>query len=45
MTPASHTKVFPSLPLEEWEETKITLHLWLQIVGKVKLDLMPKRNH
>ncbi|MEM6830347.1 MAG: DUF5996 family protein, partial [Bacteroidota bacterium] len=38
-------KQFPELPLEKWEETKITLHLWLQIVGKIKLDLMPKRNH
>ncbi len=36
---------FPSLPLEAWEDAKITLHLWLQIVGKVQLDLMPRRNH
>ena len=36
---------FPPLPLEAWEDTKITLHLWLQIVGKVKLDLASKRNH
>ncbi|NQZ76210.1 MAG: hypothetical protein HRT61_08880 [Ekhidna sp.] len=36
---------FPALPLEAWENSKITLHLWLQIVGKIKLDLMPKRNH
>ncbi|MEL6560220.1 MAG: DUF5996 family protein [Bacteroidota bacterium] len=36
---------FPELPLEKWEESKITLHLWLQIVGKIKLNLMPKRNH
>lgn len=36
---------FPPLPLEAWGASKITLHLWLQIVGKIKLDLMPKRNH
>lgn len=36
---------FPTLPLEKWEESKITLHLWLQIVGKIKLGLMQKRNH
>ncbi|MEO1050975.1 MAG: DUF5996 family protein [Bacteroidota bacterium] len=36
---------FPPLPLEAWEDSKITLHLWLQIIGKIKLDLMPKRNH
>ena len=38
-------KQFPELPLEAWEQSKITLHLWLQIVGKVKLDMMPRRNH
>lgn len=36
---------FPPLPIEEWEETKNTLHLFLQIVGKVKLALFPKMNH
>jgi hypothetical protein len=36
---------FPPLPLEEWEETKNTLHLFLQIVGKARLALFPKMNH
>jgi hypothetical protein len=36
---------WPQLPLEAWEDTKITLHLWLQIIGKIKLDIMPHRNH
>jgi hypothetical protein len=36
---------FPELPLEKWEQSKITLHLWMQIVGKAKLDLMPWKNH
>jgi hypothetical protein len=36
---------FPSLPIEEWEETKDTLQLFLQIVGKVRLGLHPKMNH
>ena len=35
----------PELPLEHWEATKTTLHLWAQIVGKVRLALMPPRNH
>jgi Family of unknown function (DUF5996) len=35
----------PALPLEEWEETKDTLHLWLQIVGKVRLASAAPRNH
>jgi len=33
------------LPLEEWEATKNTLHLWVQIIGKTRLSLMPMRNH
>jgi hypothetical protein len=35
----------PELPLEAWEPTKITLHLWVQIVGKVKLASSAPRNH
>jgi Family of unknown function (DUF5996) len=35
----------PPLPLEEWESTKETLHLWLQIVGKVRLGIAPPQNH
>lgn len=35
----------PPLPLEDWEATKDTLHLWAQIVGKTRLALMPMRNH
>ena len=35
----------PPLPLEEWEQTKITLHLYLQILGKIQLALMPRKNH
>jgi uncharacterized protein DUF5996 len=35
----------PPLPIDEWEATKDTLHLWLQIVGKVRLACSPPRNH
>jgi Family of unknown function (DUF5996) len=35
----------PALPLEEWEATKDTLHLWAQIVGKVRMASFPPRNH
>jgi len=35
----------PELPLEAWEPTKATLHLWAQIVGKVKLAATAPRNH
>jgi len=35
----------PSLPLEDWEDTKETLHRYTQIVGKVRLEYSPFRNH
>jgi hypothetical protein len=35
----------PPLPLEPWEPIKNTLHLWVQIVGKVKMASLPPRNH
>ena len=36
--------LWPSLPYEEWKDTCDTLHLWMQIVGKVKLKLSPFLN-
>ncbi len=36
---------FPPLPLAAWEDSKTTLHLFLQIVGKVRMALHPKLNH
>jgi hypothetical protein len=35
----------PSLPLDSWAATKDTLHLWFQVVGKIKLAYMPPKNH
>jgi uncharacterized protein DUF5996 len=35
----------PPLPLDEWEPTKDTLHLWCQIVGKMRLASTAPRNH
>jgi hypothetical protein len=35
----------PSLPLEEWESTKDTLHLYMQEIGKVQLATRPPQNH
>ena len=37
--------VWPSLPLSTWIETRDTLHMWLQIVGKVRLVQGPPINH
>ena len=36
---------WPELPLAPWQETCETLHMWTQIVGKVRLALMPSVNH
>jgi hypothetical protein len=36
---------WPALPLAEWEKTYATLHMWSQIVGKVRLALAPLVNH
>lgn len=37
--------LFPPLPFDEWEATKDTLHLYAQIIGKIRLKLAPRRNH
>jgi Family of unknown function (DUF5996) len=36
---------WPALPLESWKDTCATLHMWTQIVGKVRLALTPLTNH
>jgi hypothetical protein len=37
--------VLPSLPFDSWKDTLATLHMWAQIVGKVRLELCPLVNH
>ena len=37
--------IWPELPLEAWKDTYSTLHMWTQIVGKVRLALSPRINH
>jgi Family of unknown function (DUF5996) len=36
---------WPELPLQEWQDTYHTLHMWAQIVGKIRLGLSPLQNH
>jgi hypothetical protein len=36
---------WPALPLKEWEATRDTLHMWMQMAGKVRMTLSPKVNH
>jgi hypothetical protein len=37
-------ETWPALPYDAWRDTRDTLHLWTQIVGKVKLELCPFLN-
>ncbi|MGN6111341.1 MAG: DUF5996 family protein, partial [Kofleriaceae bacterium] len=36
---------WPELPLPAWRDTCETLHRWMQVVGKVRLELTPRINH
>jgi Family of unknown function (DUF5996) len=36
---------WPSLALAEWKDTYATLHMYTQVVGKVRLALAPRVNH
>ena len=36
---------WPALPLDAWKDTRDTLHMWTQIVGKIRLKLAPHLNH
>ncbi len=38
-------ELWPSLPWEDWQETCVTLHMWSQIIGKIRLALAPMLNH
>ncbi|MGA7919144.1 MAG: DUF5996 family protein [Candidatus Acidiferrales bacterium] len=43
--PTSRDRLWPTLPLHSWSDTLTTLHMWTQIVGKVRLALTPYMNH
>lgn len=44
-TIADQPQCWPSLSLESWKDTYATLHMWTQMVGKVRLRLTPLMNH
>jgi hypothetical protein len=44
-TARAEQDLWPELPLEAWQDTYATLHMWTQIVGKVRLALSPNINH
>lgn len=41
----ANREAWPVLPLDSWQETRDTLHMWTQIVGKVRLAMSPLVNH
>jgi hypothetical protein len=47
MTPntARDQVLLPALPLASWKHTLATVHMWTQVVGKVRLKLCPLVNH
>ncbi|MFL6527893.1 MAG: DUF5996 family protein [Chthoniobacterales bacterium] len=45
LTTADRENFWPALPFPEWRETAMTLRLWTQIVGKIRLKLTPWMNH
>lgn len=42
---ATTPEPWPALPFDEWQDTCATLHLWTQIVGKIRLAQSPFVNH
>src|SRR3954454_4090045 len=42
---AASSSVWPELNYADWKETCATLHMWTQIVGKIRLALTPWINH
>jgi len=36
---------WPSLRVDDWTPTRQTLHMWVQIVGKIRLAHSPLVNH
>jgi hypothetical protein len=44
-TVVDSSEAWPPLPLSAWADTYATLHMWTQIVGKVRMSLSPHVNH
>lgn len=43
--PSDQPACWPALPLESWQDTYTTLHMYTQIVGKIRMRLTPLVNH
>ncbi|MGH4009293.1 MAG: DUF5996 family protein, partial [Pseudonocardiaceae bacterium] len=42
---SGHAEEWPALRVQEWAGTRDTLHMWTQIVGKIRLAKAPMVNH
>jgi hypothetical protein len=42
---AASNEIWPALSFAEWKDTAKTLHMWTQVVGKIRLALTPWTNH
>lgn len=45
ITPTGGPRDWPPLAYEDWADTAATLHMWTQVVGKVRMALTPPVNH
>jgi hypothetical protein len=45
MPALSRREIWPELPYAAWQDTCATLHLWTQVVGKIRLANTPWQNH
>ncbi len=45
MDTSDNSSIWPELRYSEWRETCETLHLWTQVVGKIRLEQTPWLNH
>jgi hypothetical protein len=45
LEPSQRSEFWPSLNFDDWGATAATLHMWTQIVGKIRLTLTPWINH
>ncbi|QQM68120.1 DUF5996 family protein [Actinomyces weissii] len=44
MTPSTSSQ-WPALRVDDWTDTRDTLHMWLQIIGKIRMSYAPLVNH
>ncbi|MET0151360.1 MAG: DUF5996 family protein [Candidatus Binatia bacterium] len=42
---AARARIWPPLAFQDWKDTYVTLHMWTQIVGKIRMTLTPAVNH